>query len=63
MGETTLEIEAENVPICVVSGCTFRFNSNQKRFKVYQFPDTPEMIEKWTKKLKLSNLTPSPNTG
>ena len=45
--------DSENGPTCIVSGCKFRYNANSKRFKVYQFPTDPEMIEKWLEKLQI----------
>ena len=44
-----------------MSGCNFKYNSNQKRFKVYPFPTTHEMIVKWLQKLKIPNFSPSPD--
>ena len=45
--------DLENGPICIVSGCKFRYNANSKRFKVYQFPTDQEMIDKWLEKLQI----------
>ena len=52
--------EPKDVPTCIVSGCNFRFNSKQKRFKVYPFPEAENIVTKWLQKLGISNLNPSP---
>ena len=51
--------QPEDAPTCIVTGCNFQYNKNQKRFKVYPFPKTPEMVVKWLQKLKIPNFSPS----
>ena len=54
-----IDNQIEDAPTCIVTGCNFQYNKNQKRFKVYPFPKTPEMVVKWLQKLKIPNFSPS----